>query len=221
MWENPPGTGFDTLGLLIPRDFDPLSAEAYAVTIWYEQDGYVSDEEADELDYAELLVAMQQSTAEASEQRVQQGYDSIRLVGWAAQPYYDQSSHKMYWAKEMEFGGSPEHTLNYNIRVLGRKGVLVLNFIAGMDQLDNINRQLDTVLALADFSQGSRYEDFDPDIDQVAAYGLGALVAGKALAKTGFLAAALVFLKKFGVIIAIAAVALLGRLLRRKKTAEA
>jgi uncharacterized membrane-anchored protein len=36
----------------------------------------------------------------------------------------------MYWAKEINFGGDSENTLNYNIRVLGRKGVLLLNFIA-------------------------------------------------------------------------------------------
>lgn len=221
LWENPPGAGLDTLGLLIPKDFDPLSAEAYAVTIWYEEEGYVSDDEADEIDYDDLLTTMQANTEEVSKDRVRQGYESIRLIGWAAKPYYDKASHKMYWAREMEFGGSPDHTLNYNIRVLGRQGVLVLNFIAGMDQLDSINRELDTVLALADFSQGSRYDDFDPDIDQVAAYGLGALVAGKALAKTGMLAAALVFLKKFGVVIAIAVFALFGRLIKRKKTTEA
>ena len=40
-----------------------------------------------------------------------------------------------------------------------------------------IDANVDAVLALADFNQGSRYEDFDPDLDQVAAYGLGALVA--------------------------------------------
>lgn len=221
LWENPPGAGLDTLGLLIPQNFDPLSAEAYAVTIWYEEDGYVSDDEADEIDYDELLEAMQGSTEAASKQRVQQGYEAIKLIGWAAKPYYDKASHKMYWAKEMEFGGAPGHTLNYNIRVLGRQGVLVLNFIAGMDQLAHINQQLDTVLALADFNQGSRYQDFDPDIDQVAAYGLGALVAGKALAKTGLLAAALVFLKKFGVVIAIAVFAVFGRLFKRKKTTAA
>jgi uncharacterized membrane-anchored protein len=217
IWENPPGSGSSTLGVLIPRDFHPLADESWAATIFYEADGYVSDEEADNIDYDDLLAVMQQSTTEASKERVAQGYETIELLGWAAEPYYDRATHKMYWAKEMRFGGADYSTLNYNIRVLGRKGVLVVNFIAFMDQLPAINQQLDTVLAIADFEQGSRYEDFDPDIDQVAAYGLGALVTGKVLAKTGILAALLLFLKKFGVFIVVGGAAFVGRLFKRDK----
>ena len=218
IWENPPGSGSSTLGVLIPRDFHPLAKESWAATIFYEPDGYVSDDEADSIDYDDLLEVMQQSTAEASKDRVAQGYESIELVGWAAEPYYDKATHKMYWAKEIRFGGADYGTLNYNIRVLGREGVLVVNFIALMEQLPAINRQLDTVLAIADFEQGSRYGDFDPNIDKVAAYGIGALVTGKVLAKTGILAALLVFLKKFGVFIVVGGAAFIGRLFKRDKS---
>ena len=37
--------------------------------------------------------------------------------------------------EQIKFGDTEENTLNYNIRVLGRKGVLVLNFIAGMESI--------------------------------------------------------------------------------------
>ena len=94
-----------------------------------------------------------------------------------------------------------------------------LNFVAGMDQKALVESKLNAVLAIADFDQGSRYEDFDPAIDKVAAYGLGALVAGKVIAKTGFIAAGLIFLKKFGILLFVALGALPGRLLRRKKKA--
>jgi uncharacterized membrane-anchored protein len=216
IWGNPPGAGAQTLGMILPARGGPLDEDFWGVTIDYEQDGYVSDENADEIDYDELLQLMQEDTAEASKQRVQQGYESIRLVGWAAEPFYDREAHKLHWAKEIQFGDYAINTLNYDIRVLGRKGVLVLSFIADMTQKPLIDSKIDTVLALAEFDQGYRYEDFDPQIDKVAAYGLGALVAGKALAKTGFLAAALVFLKKFGVVIVIAIGAFMGRLFRKK-----
>ncbi|MCP3672269.1 MAG: DUF2167 domain-containing protein, partial [Gammaproteobacteria bacterium] len=64
-----------------------------------------------------------------------------------------------------------------------------------------------------------RYSDFNPSIDKVAAYGLGALVTGKVIAKTGFLAMALVFLKKFGVLIVIGIGAVLKSPFGRKKEA--
>ena len=60
---------------------------------------------------------------------------------------------------------------------------------------------IQSVLAMAEFNPGQRYEDFDSNLDEVAAYGIGALVAGKVAAKAGLLAAGLVLLKKFGIFI--------------------
>ncbi len=219
IWGNPPGAGAETLGMLFPSDTTPFDAEAWGVTIEYEEDGYVSDDDADDINYDELLVQMKAESEEASKQRVEYGYEAIELVGWASEPFYDKTSHKLHWAKEIKFGDQEVNTLNYNIRVLGRQGVLVLNFIADMNQKPLIDSKLDTVLALAEFNQGSRYEDFDPSIDKVAAYGLGALVAGKVIAKTGFFALALVFLKKFGVLLVVGIGALFGKLFKRRKAA--
>lgn len=216
LWGNPSGAGTDTLGMLFPSNLAPYDDDSWGVTIEYEEDGYVSDEDADKIDYAELLSQMKADSRQASDDRVRQGYEPIELIGWAAAPFYDKQAHKLHWAKEIKFGDEEAHTLNYNIRVLGRKGVLVLNFIAGMDQKAMIDSNIDMVLAMAEFNQGSRYEDFMPGMDKVAAYGLGALVAGKVIAKTGLLAAALIFLKKFAVIIVLGGGALLGKVFKRK-----
>jgi len=216
VWGNPPANG-EALGMLFPADMTPFDDFAWGVTIDYEEDGYVSDENADSLDYDDLLSQMKDDTRESSKERVRKGYTGIELIGWAAEPYYDANTHKLHWAKEYQFEDSAINTLNYDIRVLGRKGVLVLSFIAAIDQKSLIDENVNTVLAMAEFDQGSKYPDFDPDIDQVAAYGIGALVAGKVLAKTGFLAALLIFLKKFGVIILIAGAALIAKLFKRNK----
>ncbi len=217
VWGNVPGAGKETLGILFPANKTPFDYGSWGVTIEYEQDGYVSDENADTLDYSDLLSQMKEDTRDSSKQRVQQGYEPIELIGWASEPFYDRASHKLHWAKEIKFGDQEVNTLNYNIRILGRKGVLVLNFIAGMDQKAEIDSNIDTVLALAEFNQGSRYSDFDPSIDKVAAYGIGALVAGKVIAKTGLIAAGLIFLKKFGIFIVIGVGALFRKLFNRQK----
>ena len=218
VWGNPPGQ--NVLGMLFPAEMTPFDEFAWGVTIEYEQDGYVSDGDAADIDYADLLEQMQDDTRAASKERVAQGYESIELVGWAASPFYDQSTHKLHWAKEIKFGEGETNTLNYNIRVLGRRGVLVVNFIAGMDQKTIIDSNLDSVLAMANFDEGSRYADFNPEMDEVAAYGIGALVAGKVLTKTGFIAMALVFLKKFWIFILIGIGALFKSIFSRKKSAK-
>lgn len=200
-WRNPPGVAEGVLGMILPANKTPLE-DAWGAIIRFDEDGYVSDEEAAKIDYTAMLKEMQQSTEENSKERVKQGFPGIRLVGWASSPYYDQASHKLHWAKELEFSDAPEqHTLNYDVRALGRSGVLSLNFIAEMPQLGEIKRVIPAVMAMPEFTVGSRYEDFVPGADKVAAYGIGALVAGKVAAKTGLLVLALAFLKKGWILI--------------------
>lgn len=217
-WGNPPDDKLP-LGMILPKSVSPLADESWAVTVEYEQSGYVSDEDAADIDYADMLKDLQNGAKTENEWRTENGYEPIAIVGWASEPYYDVQGKKLHWAKEVKFGDSDEHILNYNIRVLGRKGVLVLNFIAGMHQLPQIEENLPAVLAMTDFNDGNRYADFNPDLDEVAAYGLGALIAGKAAAKVGLFAAALVLLKKLWFL----PVLLIGWVMRRmsgKKKAE-
>ena len=201
-WGNPPDPS--VLGAIIPYDFDPIGTSAWAVIVEYEEDGYVEDGDAAEINYDELLASMQEETSASNSARIEAGYSGLELIGWAEPPYYDPDSHKLYWAKEISFGGNSRHTLNYSIRALGRRGVLVLNAVGGMDQLSTIQTAMQDLLPMVAFEEGSRYVDFDPDVDQVAAYGIGALVAGKLAAKAGLLAKfapLLLGLKKFGIVI--------------------
>lgn len=202
LWGNPPS---EVLGMLLPTESKILGdAFTYAVEITYSEEGYIKDKDAKKIDYEELLEEMQKDTEEANKDRVSQGYEAIELVGWASQPFYDASAKKLHWAKELKFEGYDENTLNYNIRVLGRKGVLNLNAIGNMDILDLVKQDIDQVITSVQFNEGYRYADFNPDIDEVAAYGIGGLIAGKVLAKAGFFA----ILLKFWKFIAIGAVGL-------------
>lgn len=199
LWGNVPGQ--NVLGMLFPAKYSPVDYESWAVTIDYVEDGFVSDEDATDIDYDQLLSDMQKDARAANKERIDAGYESVDLIGWAEAPHYDAASKKLYWAKELRFGGMDETTLNYEIRALGRRGILSMTFIAAADQLAEITQSREQVLAMAEFNDGNRYVDFDPSIDKVAAYGIGALVTGKIAAKTGMLAALLIFLKKFGVFI--------------------
>jgi len=209
LWGNPPAHR-KPLGLLIPAGLTPISSNAWVVTIDYSADGYVKDDDAAKINYDELLKKMQKSIADENPERQKSGYPAITLVGWAAPPHYDAASHKLYWAKQIQFEGEREDTLNYSIRMLGRRGVLELNAIASFRQFDEIDRQTPQILGMVDFKEGSRYADFDPKVDKVAKYGIAGLVAGGLLvaaAKVGLFKALLVGLlaaKKFIIIGALA-----------------
>lgn len=216
-WGN--AQGDHTLGMLFPSDVSPLDEKGWGVVITYDEDGHVSDEDADGIDYDQLMKDMQEGTAAANAERAEQGQEPIELVGWAARPYYDKAAKKLHWAKELRFPNAPEHTLNYNIRILGRKGVLVLNAVANMSQQATIQTRMTDVLAFTEFNPGYGYADFDPNVDKTAAYGLAALVAGGVAAKAGLFAklfALLIAGKKIIAVVVIGLIALLRKVLARK-----
>lgn len=183
IWGNPPSS--DSLGMLVPKGFNPLSDDSWAVTIRYEAEGYVKDDDAEKINYTDLLKQMQEGTREANKERAAQGYPTVELVGWATPPRYDKAAKKLYWARELKFATATVNTLNYNIRILGRRGYLVLNAIGGMHQLKAIEAASPQLLAMVDFNPGNRYADFNSATDRVAEYGLAGLVAGGVAAKLG------------------------------------
>ena len=218
-WGNP--VNENPLGMLVPAGMSPVDDGAWAIVITYQDDGYVSDSGAARINYDSLLAQLQQSARDENPERKKQGYPTFEVVGWALPPHYDAQTKKLYWAKELSFDGDTAHTLNYNIRVLGRRGVLVLNAVSAMNQLPLVQEATPAALAMVEFNPGNRYADFMKG-DHVAAYGIGALILGGIAAKAGLfklLIPVLIMAKKL-VIVAIAAVAaFFRRLLGGKKKA--
>lgn len=210
LWGNPP-TGADSLGMIVPTDVTLLDPKCWATVITWSGDGYINDDDATAIDYRQLLQSMQESVKQANIDRVRDGYPSLELVGWAMPPHYDRESHKLYWAKDLKFGDSDEHTLNYCVRMLARRGVLELNAVGSMQQLDEVRKATPELLNMVSFVQGQRYVDFNPATDQVATYGVAALIAGGVAAKAGLfkgLFVALLAAKKLIIVVIIGALAL-------------
>ncbi|MFK8029406.1 MAG: DUF2167 domain-containing protein, partial [Gammaproteobacteria bacterium] len=143
VWGNPPGS--ETLGMLMPQIYTPFDKDSWAVTIEYVEDGYVSDEDANDINYDKMLKQMQKETSASNKQRERAGYGSVELLGWAESPFYSHNDKHLYWAKDLLFDGETR-VLNYDIRTLGRKGVLSMTFIASTDQLGEVNGARDDVL---------------------------------------------------------------------------
>ncbi len=198
LWGNPKYPGM-TLGMILPENMDVMDSASWVFNLEYDEIDYVKDDDADDIDYKELLGELQKETLEGNAERKKQGYEPLTLIGWAAPPFYDKERKILHWAKEIKFGNSPVNTLNYNIRVLGRKGVMVVNAISIMPQLSLVQKSIPQILNIVEFKDGYKYKDFDPDVDKVAAWTIGGLVAGKVLAKAGLFG----LLAKFGKIIII------------------
>lgn len=224
LWGNPPDES--VLGLIVPTDAGLLDDGNWAVVVTYSDEGYVSDEDAAKIDYQEMLEEMQKGTRDENAARKEAGYGTVDLRGWAVAPRYDAGSKKLYWAKELNFDEAPQNTLNYDIRVLGRRGYLSLNAVASMSELKQVQAGMQQLLPLTEFDAGARYADYDSSTDKVAAYGVAALIGGGLAAKAGLFAKLGLVLAKFWKLALIAIVGLGGLIKkvvsgkRQEKTVE-
>lgn len=221
LWGNPPDES--VLGMVVPTATPLDSEKSWAVVVTFSDEGYVSDEDAAKTDYDALLAELKEATEAENAARKDAGYESLNLVGWAVPPRYDAASKKLYWAKEIAFQGGEQHTLNYDVRVLGRRGFLSLNAVAGMSELNAVQSGMQQLLPSAEFNSGARYADYDSSTDKAAGYGIAALIGGGIAAKTGLLAKLGVLLlagKKLIVFLVLGLFAFVGKLFRGKKDRE-
>jgi hypothetical protein len=61
--------------MILPADVDLLGADGWAIVVSYDGSGHVSDEDANSIDYAELLSEMQGATRAANDERKRQGFE--------------------------------------------------------------------------------------------------------------------------------------------------
>jgi len=100
IWGNPVDNS--VMGLLLKEDETPVET-SYAIEISYAEEGFIKDDDAQDLDYDDLLSEMQEDAKNANPERTRLGYPTVELLGWASKPYYDQNDKKLYWAKELLF----------------------------------------------------------------------------------------------------------------------
>lgn len=218
LWGNLPDESLQ--GAVVPVDVEPLGEGGWAVFVNYADEGHVDDSDANEIDYEELLESMQEGEKDANKQRKAAGYDGLTLVGWAEPPHYDATAKKLYWAKEIAAESGGTHSLNYDVRVLGREGVLSMEAVAPMTQLAQVRRDMEPLIGVAEFNPGFRYAEFDAKTDRMAEYGLGALIAGGVASKLGLfgkLFALLVAFKKLIIVGLIAVGGFIAKLFGKKK----
>lgn len=227
LWGNPPQSASEILGMVVPAGEELTSPESWAIVLRFEGDGYVSDKDADKIDYDDLLSQLKESSKKSNDARKAAGYGTMDLTGWAVPPRYDKESKVLYWAKRFDIPDEDEDTLNYDVRVLGRRGVLSLNGVAGISRVNDIEAATPAIVSMVQFNDGHRYAEFNPKTDKEADYSLAGLVLGgavaaKVAAKAGLLAklgAILVAAKKLVIFAVLGVVVLFKKIFGRKSEA--
>ena len=176
-WRNPPDSVSNVLGMVFEKGATFVD-NAWAAVITYNDTGHVSDADAKEQDYGKVLADMKAGDAAENEQRKAGGFPTMKLVGWAQPPSYNAAEHSLIWAREFDNEGEPTHGLNYDVRMLGRSGVLSLNMVSAMPLLKDVGGAAEAFGKSVTFEPGAGYADFNASTDKAAEYGLAGLVAG-------------------------------------------
>ena len=159
--------------------------------------GYVKDDET--LDPDDVLASIREGLEYGNEERRSRGWSTLKLLGWASEPQYDTQLNALAWAVLLENEGTQSEVVNYNTRLLGRRGVMEVTLVADPEQLKPSIGDFKSLVPGYDFASGEKYSEFRPG-DHVAEIGLAALITGGAAAvasKKGWLAAIGVALAKF------------------------
>jgi len=196
-------------GLIAPKD----NNQPWIVSVKYIREGYVKDEDAASWDKDEMLESFKQGTLEHNKELLEMGMPGLIVTGWVEEPAYDKANHRLVWSLAADEIGAPADapaTINYNTYALGREGYFEINLLTSDQTIATDKAYAQEILTSVQYNDGKRYEDYTAG-DNVAAYGLMALVGGGLVAKKlGLIAVVGLFLAKFAKLLIIGGVVALG-----------
>jgi uncharacterized membrane-anchored protein len=166
-----------------------LADDDVAVIFEFDPSGYVKDDDKDALDADKMLASLREGQDEANEELKKLGRPELEIARWQVKPHYEASSHNLEWGPVVKNKQNGHETVNYNVRLLGRRGVMEVTLLVSPEQLDAKLPWFRSTLKGFGYSQGEDYASFRQG-DKVAEYGLAALVTGGAVAvaaKSGLL----------------------------------
>lgn len=199
----------DDIDAIIVADGDMLVDDADpAVMVNYEDGGYVSDSDAQDIDPDEILKNWRSTDKE----------DHTKTLDWLIKPVYDNQTHTFTYASQFEILGYNDvvvgKSVNYSLYSFNRHGSIILTGTGTAEIFDRTNKITTTVADGIEYLPGHDYSSYTKG-DKISDMTIGGIAAGgivgAVLAKTGILAVVLKFIK----VIAVAVIAIVAGFWKR------
>lgn len=161
------------------REVGTLMVEGLGPCLVFEftEDGYVKDDEKDSIDADDMLEKLREGQRNSNAYRREHGMTELEILGWAVPPHYNDKTHNLEWGTRLKSSEGDGVSINYNTRLLGRRGVMEVTLLCHPDEMEHMISEQEKILAGFNYIEGERYAEFRQG-DKVAEYGLTALVAG-------------------------------------------
>jgi len=191
--KNPPDP--TTVGVLFPTSDD----EQWVIYFNYQDIGHVPDDEHKAIDAAAILENLKAGTEASNSERRSRGWEELHVTDWIVPPGYEPETKRLAWGIGLRTGGGSDGA-NYDVRLLGRTGVMSATLSCPPDSVRSLIPTLQNILAGFSYNSGHKYGEWQSG-DKVAAYGLTGLITGGAAvaaAKSGLLAKIGIAIAKMG-----------------------
>jgi uncharacterized membrane-anchored protein len=161
----------------------------WRVVFYFSEIGYIKDPQNEKLDAEPILESLRKGTEEANKIKRKKGWDTMQVVGWRQRPNYNSISRNLEWAIIGENDRTKRKVVNFQTRILGRRGVLKSTLVSRPLTLNKYLPIYKDILAGFSYKSGWQYAEYRTG-DKIAEYGLVALITGGAIAiaaKSGLL----------------------------------
>lgn len=148
--------------------------DGWWIVLQFDDIGYVKDDEKNDLKEDKILEGYKRGVEERNKR---QGGTPTQVVGWHTKPRYNETTHNLEWAPLFQTGRA--QFINYQVRILGRKGVTRVTLVEDGDRAAQTIPEFRKVMDAFKYLEGESYAEFRPG-DKVAKVGLAALAAGGA-----------------------------------------
>jgi uncharacterized membrane-anchored protein len=201
--------------LLAETGADP--ADAWFIVFEWNDIGYVENAEQEELDADAILESLKEGTKAANEERRKRGWGTVEVVGFEVAPRYDPATKNLEWAVRAR--SAQGDSVNHNVRLLGRKGVMEATLVLEPDLLAATLPKLAECLKGFSFVSGETYGEYRAG-DKIWKYGLTGLIVGggaAVAAKAGLFAKFFKVIGKVLIVIVAAVGAVFAKIFGRRK----
>ena len=161
----------DSIGILVPEE------GSWWASFEFHEIGYVKDDEKDSLDSVEILKQLRSNQKADNKERRRRGWPELENLNWMRKPHYDERTHNLEWGVKFTESGSGNTGVNYQTRILGRKGVMSVTLVCSPELLEDALPQFKEALKNFKYKAGNKYSEFRSG-DRIAEIGLAALIGG-------------------------------------------
>ncbi|WP_375559491.1 DUF2167 domain-containing protein [Bernardetia sp. OM2101] len=160
---------------------DSITEPPFIIELVYIETGYIPDttifKTPEDFFWKDII----QTNHKKNKYIQKQGCDTLAIQSWAMKPYFLENQHQLQWA--VSCSSNKKNYIRHSTHKLGRYGVLEMNISTSPSHLLEVNSQIPLLTSSVEFYNGFRHEDFDPNFDNLAAFGFAGILAGKVLTK--------------------------------------